>query len=95
MRRWPAPPLVCGLLLSFSLTSMRLDLLYLPALWYHRVSQDVTLDKEGGELALAIAVNWWADMAMDSPLQSLSTSLRRLTLQLDGVTEDAGSDEER
>jgi jumonji domain-containing protein 7 len=72
-----------------------LDMLYLPALWYHRVSQDVGPDTiGGGELKLAIAVNWWTEMNLDGPLQSLATLLRRMTLQLDGVTENDSDDDD-
>ena len=59
--------------LSVSLESG--DLLYLPALWYHRVSQTGN--------PYAIAINFWYDMNFASPLYTLNQLVRKLTLMVD------------
>ncbi|KAK4203331.1 cupin-like domain-containing protein [Triangularia verruculosa] len=46
------------------------DMLYLPALWYHKVSQSVDTD------GVCVAVNYWYDMDFTGPLYPLSTFVR-------------------
>ncbi|KAK4171562.1 cupin-like domain-containing protein [Triangularia setosa] len=46
------------------------DMLYLPALWYHKVAQSA--DAEG----VCVAVNYWYDMDFTGPLYPLSTFVR-------------------
>ncbi|KAK4055748.1 hypothetical protein OIV83_000295 [Microbotryomycetes sp. JL201] len=67
------------------------DLLYLPALWYHQVSQtvgppplppsacNVDVDEYASvrTKAAAIAVNWWYDIDMSGPFWSLMDFVRR------------------
>ncbi|KIW03643.1 hypothetical protein, variant [Verruconis gallopava] len=50
------------------------DMLYLPALWYHKVSQ--SCNKEG----LCCAVNYWYDMEYSGSFYPLSTFSRRISL---------------
>lgn len=65
-------------------TLQRGDVLYLPALWFHRVSQTASEDPQA---PLAVAINWWYDLAYDSPVWSLANLVRQLTLSLDGREE--------
>ncbi|OHE95910.1 phospholipase A2 [Colletotrichum orchidophilum] len=53
------------------------DMLYLPAMWYHKVSQSCP---EGGE-GFVLAVNYWYDMEFSGPLYPLSTFVRNVSLQ--------------
>ncbi|KAK4056539.1 hypothetical protein OIO90_002386 [Microbotryomycetes sp. JL221] len=59
------------------------DMLYLPALWYHQVSQSVgpsppsAEDDSQMETKATIAINWWYDMDMSAPLWSLMQFVRR------------------
>lgn len=46
------------------------DFLYLPAMWYHKVSQ--TSSAEG----ICVAVNYWYDMEFSGPLYCLDTLVR-------------------
>ncbi|KAK4226898.1 JmjC domain-containing protein 7 [Podospora fimiseda] len=46
------------------------DMLYLPAMWYHKVSQSC---KEG---EVCVAVNYWYDMEFTGPLYPLTTFVR-------------------
>ncbi|BGO98541.1 hypothetical protein NBRC10513v2_002935 [Rhodotorula toruloides] len=66
------------------------DMLYLPALWYHFVEQDVGWGPEGEEKGVqaAIAVNWWYEMRHDGHLWSTCSLIRRLVLALDGREEE-------
>ncbi|GAA5841377.1 hypothetical protein JCM9279_000631 [Rhodotorula babjevae] len=75
------------------------DMLYLPALWFHRVEQDVGhgppragsgREGRGGERGVkaAIAVNWWTDMDYGAPVWSLQNMVRRLAMALDGQEDD-------
>lgn len=76
------------------------DMLYLPALWFHRVEQDVGLGPpraagaaataRGGRegVKAAIAVNWWTDMDYGAPVWGLQAMVRRLTMALDGQEDD-------
>ncbi|GAA5971832.1 hypothetical protein JCM11641_001532 [Rhodosporidiobolus odoratus] len=77
------------------------DMLYLPALWYHQVTQTPSwgplepgsnLDRVGTTQA-AIAVNWWYDMKMDGSFWSTMQLLRREVLALDGREEMDEDDE--
>ncbi|KAK4703976.1 peptidyl-lysine (3S)-dioxygenase / protease, partial [Phenoliferia sp. Uapishka_3] len=64
------------------------DMLYLPALWFHRVAQDVGPSPAGAaEEPAAIAANWWYDMSMNAPLWSTAAFVRRTTMLLDGRVE--------
>ncbi|KAM0746507.1 Clavaminate synthase-like protein [Meredithblackwellia eburnea MCA 4105] len=67
------------------------DALYLPALWFHRVAQDVGPSPAATssssalvETPAAISVNWWFDMQMAAPLWSMVGFIRRSTRLLDG-----------
>ncbi|KAK3299276.1 cupin-like domain-containing protein [Chaetomium fimeti] len=51
------------------------DMLYLPCLWYHKVSQSCS--PEG----VCIAVNYWYDMDFTGPLYPLSTFVRSVSNQ--------------
>jgi jumonji domain-containing protein 7 len=66
------------------------DMLYLPALWYHFVDQDVGWgpEGEGKGVRAAIAVNWWYEMRHDGHLWSMCSLIRRLVLALDGREEE-------
>lgn len=46
------------------------DMLYLPAMWYHKVSQSCLED------GICVAVNYWHDMDFSGPLYPLSTFVR-------------------
>lgn len=75
------------------------DQLYLPAMWYHFVEQDVGWGPDGPGVGLqaAIAVNHWYDVRMDGHLWSLCTLQRRLLLALNGredEDEDVSSDDD-
>lgn len=62
------------------------DQLYLPAMWYHFVGQDVGWGPEGPGKGVqaAIAINHWYDVRMDGYLWSMCMLQRRLLLALDG-----------
>ncbi|KAK0735483.1 cupin-like domain-containing protein [Apiosordaria backusii] len=62
------------------------DILYLPALWYHKVGQSV--DKEG----VCVAVNYWYDMDFTGPLYPLSTFIRSVYKK--AQQQQAGTDTE-
>ncbi|BGO90725.1 hypothetical protein NBRC10512_000665 [Rhodotorula toruloides] len=66
------------------------DMLYLPALWYHFVEQDVGWGPggQGKGVQAAIAVNWWYEMRHDGHLWSTCSLIRRLVLALDGREEE-------
>ncbi|KAK1995398.1 phospholipase A2 [Colletotrichum falcatum] len=53
------------------------DMLYLPAMWYHKVSQSCSEDGDG----FVLAVNYWYDMEFSGPLYPLSTFVRSVSLQ--------------
>ncbi|KAK2009407.1 phospholipase A2 [Colletotrichum eremochloae] len=53
------------------------DMLYLPAMWYHKVSQSCPEDGDG----FVLAVNYWYDMEFSGPLYPLSAFLRNVSLQ--------------
>ncbi|KAF6812906.1 phospholipase a2 [Colletotrichum sojae] len=53
------------------------DMLYLPAMWYHKVSQSCPEDGEG----FVLAVNYWYDMEFSGPLYPLSSFVRNVSLQ--------------
>ncbi|GAA6004965.1 hypothetical protein JCM10207_008465 [Rhodosporidiobolus poonsookiae] len=71
------------------------DMLYLPALWYHLVEQDVGWGPSGAGVGTqaAIAVNWWYDMKMDGPFWSSMQFVRRAVLALDGREGEMDEDE--
>ncbi|KAL7625793.1 hypothetical protein AAE478_005016 [Parahypoxylon ruwenzoriense] len=48
------------------------DMLYLPAMWYHKVSQSCSED------GICIAVNYWYDMDFSGPLYPLVSLVRNL-----------------
>ena len=48
------------------------DMLYLPAMWYHKVSQSTS--KEG----VCVAVNYWYDMDFTGPLVPLTSFVRAI-----------------
>ncbi|KAI0459838.1 phospholipase A2 [Xylaria acuta] len=50
------------------------DMLYLPAMWYHKVSQ--TCSEDG----ICVAVNYWYDMEFSGPLYSLCSFVRNVSL---------------
>ncbi|KAI0866250.1 phospholipase A2 [Xylaria cubensis] len=50
------------------------DMLYLPAMWYHKVSQSCSED------GICIAVNYWYDMEFSGPLYSLCSFVRNVSL---------------
>ncbi|GAA6046352.1 hypothetical protein JCM3770_004878 [Rhodotorula araucariae] len=75
------------------------DMLYLPALWFHFVEQDVGYGPRGaraGGVKAAIAVNWWTDMDFGAPVWAGLGLVRRLTMALDGkeAEEEEDSEEE-
>lgn len=69
-------------------------MLYLPALWFHRVSQESGFGPDGAPGPAAIAVNWWYDMKLEGHLWSLAGFVRKSTLLLDGIVEDEEEGEE-
>lgn len=50
------------------------DMLYLPAMWYHKVSQSCSED------GICVAVNYWYDMDFTGPLYSLCSFVRNVNL---------------
>ena len=69
-------------------------MLYLPALWYHRVAQASGPAPDGVGSEAAIACNWWFDMRFDAPLWATMAFVRRATLLLDGRVEEDEVEEE-
>ncbi|KAH7362502.1 phospholipase A2 [Plectosphaerella cucumerina] len=53
------------------------DMLYLPAMWYHKVSQFCTPQDEG----FVLAVNYWYDMDFSGPLYPMTNFVRSLGLR--------------
>ncbi|KAG6040961.1 hypothetical protein E4U41_006439 [Claviceps citrina] len=51
------------------------DMLYLPAMWYHKVSQSSSPEGEG----FVVAINYWYDMDFSSPLYPAFCLIRTLT----------------
>lgn len=49
------------------------DMLYLPAMWYHKVSQSCS------EEGLCVAVNYWYDMDFSGPLYPLTSFVRDMS----------------
>lgn len=47
------------------------DFLYLPAMWYHKVSQTGCADE-----GICVAINYWYDMEFSGPLYCLDTLVR-------------------
>ncbi|KLU88426.1 hypothetical protein MAPG_07412 [Magnaporthiopsis poae ATCC 64411] len=54
------------------------DMLYLPAMWYHKVSQSC------GEEGICVAVNYWYDMEFSGPLYPMSSFVRSVHLSQQG-----------
>ncbi|KAI5461073.1 putative phospholipase [Mariannaea sp. PMI_226] len=52
------------------------DMLYLPAMWYHKVSQSCMDEDEG----FVLAVNYWYDMEFSGPLFPTSAFVRNISL---------------
>ncbi|KAI0426175.1 phospholipase A2 [Xylaria sp. FL1042] len=50
------------------------DMLYLPAMWYHKVSQSCSKD------GICVAVNYWYDIEFSGPLYSLCSFVRNVSL---------------
>ncbi|KAK9244898.1 cupin-like domain-protein [Lipomyces tetrasporus] len=59
------------------------DILYLPALWFHKVSQ--VSDADG----LCCSVNYWYDMNFTGPLWPFANFVRSISNSLAGVEKDA------
>ncbi|GAA6063950.1 hypothetical protein JCM10212_004905 [Sporobolomyces blumeae] len=83
------------------------DMLYLPAMWYHHVSQTPDYfagtsnwsgrnDKAGEPTGVkaTIAINWWTDVKYDGAFWSSTQLVRSLVNELDGRTGEEGSDDE-
>ncbi|KAG5979927.1 hypothetical protein E4U55_004620 [Claviceps digitariae] len=51
------------------------DMLYLPAMWYHKVSQSSSPDEEG----FVVAINYWYDMEFSGPLYPAVSLIRSLS----------------
>ncbi|KAG5938447.1 hypothetical protein E4U53_008009 [Claviceps sorghi] len=51
------------------------DMLYLPAMWYHKVSQSSSPEGEG----FVVAINYWYDMEFSGPLYPALSLIRTLT----------------
>jgi peptidyl-lysine (3S)-dioxygenase / protease len=58
------------------------EMLYLPALWFHAVTQQST--QEG----LCIAVNYWYDLDFTAPLYPMFNFLKNITKVEEGRLED-------
>ncbi|KAJ3458666.1 hypothetical protein MRS44_012775 [Fusarium solani] len=52
------------------------DMLYLPAMWYHKVSQSCAEEDEG----FVLAVNYWYDLDFTGPLYPTSAFVRDISL---------------
>ncbi|EXM35710.1 hypothetical protein FOTG_00132 [Fusarium oxysporum f. sp. vasinfectum 25433] len=52
------------------------DMLYLPAMWYHKVLQSCAEEDEG----FVLAVNYWYDLDFTGPLYPTSTFVRDISL---------------
>ncbi|KAI1111106.1 phospholipase A2 [Nemania sp. NC0429] len=75
----PDTPEVCATPYSHLAEPMRVslepgDMLYLPAMWYHKVSQSCSDD------GICVAVNYWYDMEFGGPLYSLCSFVRNVSL---------------
>jgi hypothetical protein len=64
------------------LTLLPGEVLYLPALWFHAVSQTPNLD------GVCIAVNYWYDMDFSGPLYPMFNFLRHCTMIEEGRSEE-------
>lgn len=74
------------------------DMFYLPAMWYHHVSQvgEVLVDDLGSRanLKIAIAVNYWYDMDYSDSRFSYFQMLRRLSYAVDGIELEEEEDDD-
>ena len=64
------------------------EVLYLPALWFHSVSQT------SNEHGICMAVNYWYNMDFSCPLYSIFNFLRNITMIGDGRSEEIGFDKD-
>ncbi|RDA84682.1 hypothetical protein CP532_3519 [Ophiocordyceps camponoti-leonardi (nom. inval.)] len=55
------------------------DMLYLPAMWYHKVTQSCSSDSEG----FVVAINYWYDMEFSGMLYPLSNLVRAVTQKIE------------
>ncbi|KAK3937647.1 JmjC domain-containing protein 7 [Diplogelasinospora grovesii] len=60
------------------------DMLYLPCMWYHKVSQ--SCDEDG----ICVAVNYWYDMDFSGPLYPLTNFVRSVYSQVDRNRNEKG-----
>ncbi|KAF7862773.1 hypothetical protein EAF04_007645 [Stromatinia cepivora] len=60
------------------------DMLYLPALWYHKVGQSC------GEEGICVAANYWYDMDFGGSFWPLCNFVRNVSLQDDGKGKSTG-----
>lgn len=60
-------------------TLHRGDVLYLPALWFHKVEQEVGPGLSDSGQHLAIAVNYWYDQDYTAPLWTFQHLVRSLS----------------
>lgn len=58
------------------------EVLYLPALWFHSVSQ------KSNSSGLCVAVNYWYDMDFTGPLYPMFNFLRNVTMIEDGRSQE-------
>ena len=58
------------------------EVLYLPALWFHSVSQ------KSNSYGLCVAVNYWYDMDFTGPLYPMFNFLRNITMIENGQSEE-------
>ncbi|QDS75885.1 hypothetical protein FKW77_002106 [Venturia effusa] len=62
------------------------DMLYLPALWYHKVSQ--SCNEEG----ICCAINYWYDMDFSGSFWSMASFVRRVGMAVDGEDKEREQD---
>ena len=64
------------------------EVLYLPALWFHSVSQT------SNEHGICMAVNYWYNMDFSCPLYSMFNFLRNITMIEDGRSQEIEFDKD-
>lgn len=70
------------------------DLLYLPANYFHKVSQSTLASHGGQDIELAIAVNWWTNTSYTGGAGYAGNEfLKRCTKLLDGIIEPIDEEE--